>query len=131
MKKPKSEINVYTLGIGATAKGVGNVGPFGLVALTRMKKPGKIGGPVKEDNTEGPTARVLFATAESVEALIAELKPVARKMRAWDRAMVKAAKKTQKQMKDQGTEIVIDASKLNPPGHSDERQCLPRKRAKR
>lgn len=130
-KKTKSEINVYTLGIGATARGVGNVGPFGIVSLTRMKKPGAIGITVDDKNTVGPTARILFSTATSVEALIAELKPVARKIRAWDREMAKAAKKSLRKMKDQGTEIIFNASVNNSSRRSNKQRSVSRTRTKR
>lgn len=123
----KNEVVAFTLGIGITAKGVGTVGPIGLVSLTKMKSSGKVGSKVDDENTVGPTTRILFATPESVDALIAELKPVARKMRAFYRSMSRAAKK----LKTKPLEITINATDHSTTRHSDKRRKVSRKRTKR
>lgn len=77
MKKSKHErINLF-LGLGATAKGAGTLGPFGALTLQALKSHGKVGRKVNKKDLEGPEVCVWFSDSKAVEALIEDLASVA------------------------------------------------------
>lgn len=125
--KPKTKSIVFSLGVGATSKGVGCFGPFGIVTLQSMKTPGEIGGDVADSNLTGPEVRILFATPEAVERFIAELRPIARMMCAVRRSLAAAPKKLRKKP----LETTANAPANNSPRRSNKQRKIPGTRAKR
>lgn len=105
LKKKNSKDLSFILGLGGTAKSVGQVAGFGVLTLQNMKRVGPIGSPVKETNVVPGTALVYFATQDSVSELITQLT------------------KMRKDMKNATNPVSI--------GHPDKRRKVPGSRAKR
>lgn len=121
----KAEKIIYTLGLGETAKGVGNIGYFGVLNFTRAAKRAKLGTSIKSSECIGPTAEVLFYDIKAVDSLVSDLKRMRKKMKAFQVSVRKARKKIKP------LEIVIDASNNNPIRRVDKQRQIPRKRKKR
>jgi hypothetical protein len=113
LKKKNPNDLVFFLGLGGTAKGVGQVVGLGVLTLQNMRNVADIGTPAKESDLIPGTASVYFATEASVSALITELTKMRKDMR-------KALKPIRHLAKD--VEIVIDASKYNTTGRPDKRR---------
>ncbi len=82
----------YTMGIGAVAKGSGNVMGLGVLTLTDMKGPGKLGSSVKPSQLTGTETAIIFTTPESIIEMINDLAKMLPGMRDYKKELKRATK---------------------------------------